>query len=190
MGFTRCRLEELHGGNRRSRARLIVKAYCTATKVRPGNVVLLNSGAALYVSGSAATIQDGIRLAAESIDSGKARQKLDATGRNDQRRLAFHGSKFSPPLPSMCAAVVERRRREAPIELCAIGRYFHLPRRGFARSLCGNQREIIAEIKKASPSKGLIRADFDPVAIAQDYADARRERDLCVDRRAIFSRAV
>jgi anthranilate phosphoribosyltransferase len=36
----------------------------------------LNSGAALYVSGNAATLQNGMRLAAESIDSGKARHKL------------------------------------------------------------------------------------------------------------------
>jgi anthranilate phosphoribosyltransferase len=41
------------------------------------DVILLNSGAALYVSASAATIQDGIRLASESIDSGKARRKLE-----------------------------------------------------------------------------------------------------------------
>jgi anthranilate phosphoribosyltransferase len=39
--------------------------------------VLLNSGAALYVSGKAETLEQGVRLAAESIDSGRARQKLE-----------------------------------------------------------------------------------------------------------------
>ena len=76
MGFTRCRLEELHGGNAEASA-VIVKSVLRGDDGPTRDVVLLNSGAALYVSGSAATVQDGIRLAAESIDSGKARQKLD-----------------------------------------------------------------------------------------------------------------
>jgi indole-3-glycerol phosphate synthase len=67
-------------------------------------------------------------------------------------------------------AVVERRRREAPIEALRDRPLFNLPTRGFARSLTGQARRIIAEIKKASPSKGLIRADFEPVSIAEDYA--------------------
>jgi anthranilate phosphoribosyltransferase len=76
MGFSRCRLEELHGGNAEESA-VIVKSVLQGDQGSPRNVVLLNSGAALYVSGSAATLQDGIRLGAESIDSGRARQKLD-----------------------------------------------------------------------------------------------------------------
>lgn len=74
-GLQRCRLEELHGGNPEQSA-LIVKAILDGNKGATRDVVLLNGGAALYVSGRAATIQDGIQLAAESIDSGKARQKL------------------------------------------------------------------------------------------------------------------
>ena len=76
FGLQRCSLEELHGGNAAQSA-IIVRGVLDGKKGPPRDVVLLNSGAALYVSGSAATIADGIVLAAESIDSTKARQKLE-----------------------------------------------------------------------------------------------------------------
>jgi indole-3-glycerol phosphate synthase len=66
--------------------------------------------------------------------------------------------------------VVERRQREMSLAALRDRALFHLPSRGFARCLTGNTRRIIAEVKQASPSKGLIRADFDAVAIAKDYA--------------------
>jgi len=76
VGFKRCQLAELHGGSAVESAE-IVRGVLAGNKGPARDVVLLNSGAALYVSGKAATVQDGITLAAASIDSGKARQKLD-----------------------------------------------------------------------------------------------------------------
>ena len=46
------------------------------------------------------------------------------------------------------------------------------PRRGFRKAIESAQgRCVIAEIKKASPSKGLIRSDFDPARHARDYQE-------------------
>ena len=76
FGLNRCQLSELHGGSA-DESGLIVRRVLDGAKGPARDVILLNSGAALYVSGNAATIQDGMRLAAESIDSGKAREKLE-----------------------------------------------------------------------------------------------------------------
>src|SRR5690348_13202627 len=61
-------------------------------------------------------------------------------------------------------ATLEHDAREAP------------PPRGFAEAvrahIAGGHSAVIAEIKRASPSKGVLREDFDPAAIAASYARA------------------
>ena len=66
--------------------------------------------------------------------------------------------------------VVQQRRHEMPLAALRDRPLYSTPARGFASALAGNTRRIVAEVKRASPSKGLIRPDFDPVSIARDYA--------------------
>lgn len=49
------------------------------------------------------------------------------------------------------------------------------PPRGFARSLRGPDTAIVAEIKRATPSKGLLRSDLDPRRLAIAYASGGAE---------------
>jgi indole-3-glycerol phosphate synthase len=65
---------------------------------------------------------------------------------------------------------IEQRRREMPSSALRERPLFNTLTRGFAKSLTGSSRRIIAEIKRASPSKGLIRANCDPVTVAKEYA--------------------
>src|SRR4030095_7312680 len=65
---------------------------------------------------------------------------------------------------------VEQRRREVPASVLRERPLFHTPRLGFGGSLTGNARRSIAEINRSALSKGLIRENCDPVAIAKDCA--------------------
>ncbi|UCG33262.1 MAG: indole-3-glycerol phosphate synthase TrpC [Phycisphaerales bacterium] len=81
------------------------------------------------------------------------------------------GNILSQIVESKKAEVEQRRRRQSVADLQA--RIADLPRpRNLYAALMGLPRwqvHLIAEIKKASPSAGLLRANFDPVAIAQTY---------------------
>ncbi len=76
FGFERCQKSDLVGGTPSENAE-ITRKILKGEKGHKRNAVLMNAGAALYIAGKAPSMADGIKLAAELIDSGKAYETLE-----------------------------------------------------------------------------------------------------------------
>lgn len=76
FGFERCTKDDLKGGSPEENA-AIARDILGGAKGHKRNTVLLNAGASLYIAGKAETFEDGIKLAADQIDSGKALETLE-----------------------------------------------------------------------------------------------------------------
>lgn len=76
FGFARCTRADLEGGAPEENAK-ITRAILQGEKGHKRNAVLLNAGAGLYIAGKAESMEAGVKLAAELIDSGKANETLD-----------------------------------------------------------------------------------------------------------------
>jgi len=69
-------------------------------------------------------------------------------------------------------AAVEHRKRTLPLAVLKVAVQKAAPPRDFAAALSRDALNVVAELKKASPSRGLIRADYDPVALARGLEGA------------------
>lgn len=77
FGYTRCSKDDLVGGTPAENAE-ITKAILKGKEKGPKRqAVCLNAGAALYIAGKAETMEAGVRMAEELIDSGAALKKLE-----------------------------------------------------------------------------------------------------------------
>ncbi len=77
FGFERCTKEELKGGTPEENAKITRDILAGKEKGPKRNAVLMNAGASLYIGGKADSFEEGVKLAAELIDSGKATETLE-----------------------------------------------------------------------------------------------------------------
>lgn len=76
FGFERCKKEDLVGGSPEENAK-ITRDILNGEKGHKRNAVLMNAGAAFYIGGKAETMEEGVKIAAEIIDSGEALKTLE-----------------------------------------------------------------------------------------------------------------
>jgi anthranilate phosphoribosyltransferase len=77
FGIKRASLEDLRAGDLNDRAE-IVRGILAGTRGPKRDLALLNAAAAIYISGRAKDMPEGLRMAMQSIDSGRAKQKMDS----------------------------------------------------------------------------------------------------------------
>ena len=77
FGYTRCTKEKLTGGTPEENAEITRKILSGEDRGAKRCAVCLNAGAAIYIAGKAATMEEGVRMAERLIDEGAAAGKLE-----------------------------------------------------------------------------------------------------------------
>ncbi len=169
VGLPRAALADLRGGDPAHNAEAM-RALLAGARGAYRDVVLLNAAAAFLVAERVETLREGVERGRAGHRQRRARPRaLDTL-------IEATNAAMTDILASIAdykrREVAERRARLTTAEVEARAAAMDGPR-GFRAALrrarTPGRLALIAEIKKASPSKGLIRADFDPPALARAY---------------------
>ena len=167
-GLKLYRLDELFGGDAAANAAAMMRLF-EGERGAYRDIVCLNAAGAFVVAGKTADLRAGVTMAQQAIDTGAARAtlaKLVAASNADSqtvldriatyKRREIAAAQEGVPLPRAEAMA----KAAPPVRPFADALRATIDKTGFA---------LIAEIKKASPSKGIIRQNFDPPALARAY---------------------
>lgn len=77
FGLKRARIDDLAGGDRKENAIILKKILNGGEKGAKRDIVLINAAAGIVIGGKAANLKEGLNMATEVLDSGKAYKKLE-----------------------------------------------------------------------------------------------------------------
>ncbi len=164
FGLERCAAEDLRGGDSEQNAEIVRRVLRGDATRAQSDVALLNAAAAIWMGGAATSLSDGLEWARRSVAEGKATAALENLIEASNAMI----------LDEIVAARREDvREAKGRVDRGGLERraMYAEPRRGFLAALRRHRRAVIAEVKKASPSRGVIRTDFEPSWIATRYAE-------------------
>ena len=148
-GLMLCTVDDLRGGSPKANAQITRDILSGREQGAKREEILLNAGIALYLGLDGLSLADGIKKAAELIDSARERVTADK-------------------------AIIPLAEMKAQAEALPKGDF------RFEKALAGKECAFICEVKKASPSKGVIDPVFDFEAIAQSYEQAGADCVSCL----------
>lgn len=77
LGVKKCKISDLRGGSKDVNAKIILEVLQGKRKDAITDTIAMNAGAGLYVSGVAKSIQEGMKMAMDAMNSGKAMKTLE-----------------------------------------------------------------------------------------------------------------
>lgn len=165
-GLPRHELKAILGGDAQANAAEMRRLF----EGRPGayhDIVCLNAAAGLVVAEAAKDLREGVELARKAIATGGAAQTLAALVKATMPENVL-GTIAAYKMDEIRVArgLVPEAEMEVRARAASPVRPF---RAALEAQIAKGRPALIAEIKKASPSKGLIRPDFDPPALARSY---------------------
>ena len=135
------------------------------------NIVSLNAGAAIYISGIKENLKEGIEFAKELIISGKAQKKFEDLKKSMPEKL--NTPKILEEILENKAKEVTDRKNKMTVQDLKEITYMYSLKRDFKGALINkiskNKPAVIAEIKRASPSLGELNMNIIPAKVAADF---------------------